>query len=122
MVDRVDSRYDKPPTYRVNEARDALEDDKKNGGQDAEEEGQSDNFDKLKDKADLQALFDKNNLWKRNDVCPQWHHRHKRGVILKNPPSGGLSYNHYFFSFSSDLGTNFGHRVIIRARSVTLQK
>lgn len=65
MVDRIEKMS--PDRYRIEGARDALEDEGKNGGDDeGDEAGGKDSFDKLSDRTDWNILFDQEGLWQQN--------------------------------------------------------
>jgi hypothetical protein len=66
MVDKLDHLKYENQVYRVDAARDALEEEREESQGEDGEEGKSDNFDKLKDGKELQSLFNKSHLWQRN--------------------------------------------------------
>ena len=89
MVDRVENRFEQPHLYRVDGTRDALEEERSKDGNEGEDEGEPDNFDKLRDSDDLRSLFNKAHLWQRNiEVKVEDIDKIKvLGVNLKTDPS-----------------------------------
>lgn len=70
MVDRIEKIF--PDRYRIEGARDALEDQGKqqNGDDEGDEAGSKDSFDKLSDRTDWNILFDQEALWQQNLQIP----------------------------------------------------
>lgn len=85
-IDRIEKTNNE--LFRVNETKDSLEEDGKKQS-DTDEDGDKDNFDKLSDKTDWNILFNKKQLWQRDQQvrCEDISKIKFLGVNLKTDPS-----------------------------------
>lgn len=66
MVDQINRITPEPNVYRVDETRDALEEETDKGEQPGEEGQESDNFNQMMDESDWKDLFGKSKLWQKD--------------------------------------------------------
>lgn len=89
MADRIDKIDPNVGAYRVQETRDALEEEKQKQQDEEGEQDQRDSFDKLSEKTDWRLLFEQQNLWKKNIEIPVEEVATIKflGINLKTDPS-----------------------------------